>query len=77
MARDKKIFLLDKEYYSEEEVNKLTEDALEEMASKEEYNYNPNIIKLDANGYSTPQQALNADYYDCDNDDYYVISFGF
>jgi len=65
------------ECFGEKEAQGFTEDDLEAMASSDKYKDNAAFMKLDANGYSSPQEALNADYYDCENEDYYIISFGF
>lgn len=75
---DKKVFLLDKDYYRREQVENLTEKDLEEWVAEEGYNDNHTIIKIDANGYSTPQKAIEEEGFGLYNEeDYFVISFGF
>ena len=75
---DKKVFLLDREHYTKEQVENLTEKDLEEWVAEEDYEENYTIVKIDANGYSTPEAAIDVEgggFYDID--DYYVIPFGF
>ena len=75
---DKKVFLLDKEHYTKEQVENLTEKDLEEWVAEEDYDNNDTIIKIDANGYSTPEAAIDGEgggFYD--SEDYYIFSFGF
>lgn len=75
---DKKVFLLDKQHYRKEQVENLTEKDLEEWIAEEDYENNYTIIKIDANGYSTPELAIDGEgggFYDIE--DYYVFSFGF
>ena len=73
---DKKVFLLNKDYYSEKTAKKLTENQLEHIVSKDSYLENSSIIKIDANGYDTPQEAIDEeDIYSVEN--YYIRSFGF
>ena len=75
---DKKVFLLDRQHYRKEQVENLTEKDLEEWVAEEDYEDNYTIIKIDANGYSTPEAAIDGEcgrFYDID--DYYVIPFGF
>ena len=72
---DKKVFLIDKEVYNESEVMRFTEDALEDLVSNDnDYSDSP-IIKLDANQYATPEDAIEGE--DFDNDSYYILAFGF
>ena len=72
---DKKVFLIDKEVYNESEVMRLTEDTLEDLVSNDnDYSDSP-IIKLDANQYATPEDAIDGEGFDPDS--YYVLSFGF
>jgi hypothetical protein len=73
---DKKIFLLDKDYYTEDQVQNLTEKDLEEWVAEEDYNDNYTILKIDANGYDTPEEALNGEgvLYP---EEYYQFNFGF
>ena len=72
---DKKVFLIDKDVYNESEVRRFTEDALEHLVSNDnDYSDSP-IIKLDANQYATPEDAIEGE--DFDNDSYYILAFGF
>jgi hypothetical protein len=73
---DKKIFLLDKDYYTEDQVQNLTEKDLEEWVAEEDYNDNYTILKIDANGYDTPEEALDSEgvLYP---EEYYQFNFGF
>lgn len=72
---DKKVFLIDKNVYNESEVRRFTEDALEHLVSNDnDYSDSP-IIKLDANQYATPEDAIEGE--DFDNDSYYILAFGF
>ena len=73
---DKKVFLLDKEHYTKGQVNTLTEKDLEELVAKESYEDNFTIIKIDANDYSTPDEAITGEGI-CAEDEYYIISFNF
>ena len=76
--RDKKVFLLDKQYYRKEQVENLTEKDLEEWVAEEDYEENYTMVKLDANGYNTPEEAIVGELGEmCDEDDYFVFSFGF
>lgn len=78
---DKKVFLLDKECYSKEMVEHLTENDLEKMASKEDYNDNCEFVKIDANGYDTLEAAIVCEFDPTcglfELDDYHVFAFGF
>ena len=74
---DKKIFLLDKDYYTEDQVQNLTEKDLEEWIAEEDYNDNYTIMKIDANSYASAEEAIEAEMPFEDLDDYYVFSFGF
>ena len=72
---DKKVFLIDKDVYNESEVRRFTEDDLEHLVSNDnDYSDSP-IIKLDANQYATPEDAIECE--DFDNDSYYILAFGF
>jgi len=72
---DKKVFLIDKEVYNESDVVLFTEDDLEDLVSNDnDYSDSP-IIKLDANQYATPEDAIDCEGFDPDS--YYVLSFGF
>ena len=72
---DKKVFLIDKEVYNESEVMRFTEDALEHLVSNDNDYSDIPIIKLDANKYDTPEEAIEGE--DFDTDSYYVLAFGF
>ena len=63
---DKKVFLLDKSYYSETMLNNLTEK-----------NDNYTIVKIDANGYESAKEAFVNEMPFADIEDYYVVTFGF
>ena len=77
MGMDKKVFLLDKERYSEETAKSLSEKDLEEWVAEEDYNENYTIIKIDANGYDDVESAIVNELPFNDIDDYYIRSFGF
>ena len=74
---DKKVFLLDKEYYTEEMVANLTEKDLEKLVAEEDYNDNYTIIKIDANGYDSAEKAIIDVMPFADIDEYYMLAFGF
>ena len=74
---DKKVFLLDKSYYSETMLNNLTEKDLEEWVAEEDYNDNYTIVKIDANGYESAKEAFVNEMPFADIEDYYVVTFGF
>lgn len=72
---DKKVFLIDKKVYNESEVMSFTEDSLEDLVSNDnDYSDSP-IIKLDANQYATPEDAIDGEGFNPDS--YYVLAFGF
>ena len=72
---DKKVFLIDKEMCNESDVMRFTEYDLECIVSNDN-NYSDNyIIKLDANKYDTPEDAIDGEGFDSDS--YYVLAFGF
>ena len=73
---DKKVFLIDREFYSEEYVKNLTEKDLEEWVAEEGYDDNYTVIKIDANGYNTPEEALKGEGI-LFPEDYYQFNFGF
>lgn len=77
MDRDKKVFLLDKQHYRKEQVENLTEKDLEEWVAEEDYDDNYTIVKIDANSYTSAEEAIEAEMPFTDLDDYYVFSFGF
>lgn len=74
---DKKVFLLDKERYTEEMVANLTEKDLEKWVAEEDYNDDYTIVKIDANGYDSAEEAFVNEMPFADIDDYYVLAFGF
>lgn len=74
---DKKVFLLDKERYTPEMVSNLTEKDLEEWVAEEGYNDNYTIVKIDANGYDSAEEAFVNEMPFADMDDYYMFAFGF
>ena len=74
---DKKIFLLDKEQYTKEQVDGLAEKDLEEWVAEEDYNDNYSIIKIDANGYASVDEAIDEEMSMLTKDEYYIRSFGF
>lgn len=74
---DKKVFLLNKSNYSEEEIKRLTERDLEKLVEKEDYDDDYSIIKLDANGYNSISETLKNELSFIDFDDFFIISFGF
>lgn len=74
---DKKVFLLDKECYTSQQVESLTEKDLEEWVADEDYAQNYTIIKIDANSYSTADEAIKEEMPHIKNEDYHIVSFGF
>lgn len=78
---DKKVFLLDKNSYSEEMISNLTEKDLEEWVAEEDYDDNYTIIKIDANGYDSAEAAIVGELNPIeglfDINDYYMFTFGF
>ena len=74
---DKKVFLLDKECYTEKMVANLTEKELEEWVAEEDYNDDYTIVKIDANGYDSVEEAFINEMPFADIDDYYMFAFGF
>lgn len=74
---DKKIFLIDRNYYRREMVENLTEDELEDWVAEDSYDDNETIIKIDANAYDNVNDAIDNELVFSDIDDYYVFSFGF
>lgn len=76
---DKKVFLLDKSYYSETMLLNLnlTEKDLEKWVAEEEYNDDYTIVKIEANGYDTAEEAIINEMPFADIDDYYMFAFGF
>ena len=74
---DKKVFLLDKSYYSETMLLNLTEKDLEKWVAEEDYNDDYTIVKIEANGYDTAEKAIINEMPFADMDDYYMFAFGF
>lgn len=74
---DKKVYLLDKSYYSETMVSNLTEKDLEKWVAEEDYNDDYTIVKIEANGYDTAEEAIINEMPFADMDDYYMVAFGF
>ena len=58
-------------------VNNLTEKDLEEWIAEEDYNEDYTIVKIDANGYDSAEEAVITEMPFADIDDYYVVAFGF
>lgn len=74
---DKKVFLLDKSYYPQTMVDNLTEKDLEKWVAEEDYNDDYTIVKIEANGYDTAEEAIINEMPFADMDDYYMVAFGF
>ena len=74
---DKKVFLLDKNYYPQTMVDNLTEKDLEKWVAEEDYNDDYTIVKIEANGYDTAEEAIINEMPFADMDDYYMVAFGF
>jgi hypothetical protein len=74
---DKKVFLLDKNYCIETMVSNLTEKDLEEWVAEEDYNDDYTIVKIEANGYDSAEEAIINEMPFADMDDYYMVAFGF
>ena len=74
---DKKVYLLDKMYYPETMVSHLTEKDLEKWVAEEDYNDDYTIVKIEANGYDSAQEAFINEMPFADIDDYYMVAFGF
>ena len=72
---DKKVFLLSKEVYSKKQAESMTEEMLEAMVSKSDYDNDSTIIKIDANDAVSADEAICFNLFD--KDDYHVIAFGF
>ena len=73
---DKKVFLLDKTNYSQEQIENLSEKDLEEWVAEDDYEDDYSIIKIDANGYDTADDAIKREGI-LFPEEYYIISFGF
>jgi len=76
---DKKIFLLDRDAYYESQIKSLnlTENDLEEWVMENDFNDDNSIIKVDANGYDTADDALHGELPFIDKDDYIIFTFNF
>ena len=74
---DKKIFLLDKNVYDDKFVNSLTEQKLEEIVASDDYEVNDAILKIDATGYGSAEQAIKEEMPFIDLNEYHVIMFDF
>jgi len=80
---DKLVYLLNRSNYRKEFVENLSQRDLEDWVAAEDYTENYTILKIDANGYSSADEALSAEMGYVGNcvddflDDYYVLSFGF
>lgn len=74
---DKKVFLLDKSYYPQTMVDNLTEKDLEKWVAEEDYNGDYTIVKIEANGYDSAEEAIVNEMPFADMDDYYMVAFGF
>lgn len=74
---DKKVYLLDKSYYSETMVSNLTEKDLEKWVAEEDYNDDYTIVKIEANDYDSVKEAIINEMPFADIDDYYMVAFGF
>ena len=71
---DKKVFLLDKSRYWLPNFlldANLTEKEKENLVADED------VIKIDANGYDSAEDAIMNEMPFADIDDYYVFAFGF
>lgn len=74
---DKKVFLLDESYYPQTMVDNLTEKDLEKWVAEEDYNDDYTIVKIEANGYDSAEEAIINEMPFADMDDYYMVAFGF
>ena len=76
---DKKIFLLDRDVYDEKQIKSLNlaEKDLEEWVMENDYNDDNSIIKVDANGYDTADDALRGELPFINTDDYIIFTFNF
>jgi hypothetical protein len=76
---DKKIFLLDRDVYNESQIKSLnlTENDLEKWVMENDYNDDNSIIKVDANGYDTADDALEGELPFINTDDYIIFTFNF
>lgn len=85
---DKRIFLLDKEKYTKEEAESLSQEILEGIVSLESYDDDSTVMKVDANGYNSVEEALkeegleyakayNFEYEHKPDEFFHIIAFGF
>lgn len=76
---DKKIFLLDRDVYDESQIKSLNlaEKDLEKWVMENDYNDDNSIIKVDANGYDTADDALHGELPFINTDDYIIFTFNF
>lgn len=73
---DKVIFLLDKERYTDQDIQDLTREDLEKRVAEEDYNDDYTIMKIDANGYNSVSEAIEEEIGFIAPCDYYVFAFG-
>ena len=77
---DKVIYLIDKERYTKQDVQDLTQKDLEKWVAEEDYNGDYTIMKIDANGYNSISDAIKEElgFIDpCDvHENYFVFAFG-
>ena len=75
---DKKIFLLDKEWYTEKRAKSYSVDELERLVAEESYEDACTIIKIDGNGCNTIDEALEkANLRSGIVNGYHILDFGF
>lgn len=76
---DKAIYLLDKTNYRYDIIKNLTHKDLEEWVAENDYEGDNSILKIDANGYNSVDEALSEEMPWVDNVEnyYWVFSFGF
>lgn len=77
---DKVIFLLDKERYTDQDVQDLTRKDLEKWVAEEDYDGDYTIMKIDASAYDSVSEAIEEEtgfIAPCDvHEIYYVFAFG-
>ena len=77
---DKVIFLLDKERYTDQDVQGLTRKDLEKWIAEEDYNDDYTIMKIDASAYNSVSEAIEEEIgfiAPCDvHEIYHVFAFG-
>ena len=76
---DKAIYLLDKMNYRYDIIKNLTHKDLEEWVAENDYEGDNSILKIDANGYNSVDEALSEEMPWVGNVEnyYWVFSFGF